>query len=457
MQSPDQAPEVCVRCRNQKRKCDKLLPICSLCKRLGHPCHYKSLMVLGKSSAEPITTRSVTLFDADVLTLQDIFEAIYARFKTAIGSESEAGRVASIYFRDFDSCFPIIDSAQFFEQLSSFWYLHQVEFRLLVLSIYLMTAIPEEGELSRKAQSLYIFIKSLIGTLDGIGINSVELIQCRLLMTMFELGHGMCRSAYISVGATVRGAAALKLHDEQLETSLDSSHVLKSRETIARVKWAAQLMDLLASVHTNSPSAFAMIANTEVDDMEARQMMSFGNQFAAVFRSLKILVLAMSHVHDSTARHAYNSARVMELQQVLNALNDVLTQEAETSQLNNVSMALCYSASMILLQNWHHIWNHEDEASEKNSLLFLERSMKEFIHQCRQLAKDAPLNELHGVLIFTAFPIYKAASILNYDSRRIKNLDRLQSIGTMKRALKNISRKWLIGKQYLEKIEEGNT
>ena len=35
------APQACTACRKQKRKCDKILPSCSLCQRIGRPCDYR--------------------------------------------------------------------------------------------------------------------------------------------------------------------------------------------------------------------------------------------------------------------------------------------------------------------------------------------------------------------------------------------------------------------------------
>ena len=38
----DLAPQACVSCRKQKRKCDKQLPTCSLCQRIGRQCDYSA-------------------------------------------------------------------------------------------------------------------------------------------------------------------------------------------------------------------------------------------------------------------------------------------------------------------------------------------------------------------------------------------------------------------------------
>ncbi len=39
-QNPPRAPQACMSCRKQKRKCNKGLPACSLCERMGRLCDY---------------------------------------------------------------------------------------------------------------------------------------------------------------------------------------------------------------------------------------------------------------------------------------------------------------------------------------------------------------------------------------------------------------------------------
>lgn len=52
-------------------------------------------------------------------------------------------------------------------------------------------------------------IKSLLAMLEAIEINSLDMLQCRLLLTIFEVGHAIYPAAYVSAGANVRAAMAL--------------------------------------------------------------------------------------------------------------------------------------------------------------------------------------------------------------------------------------------------------
>lgn len=54
-------------------------------------------------------------------------------------------------------------------------------------------------------------MKSFLGLLDALGKNTLSLLQARLLVVLYEMGHGLYPAAYISIGAIVRAADALEV------------------------------------------------------------------------------------------------------------------------------------------------------------------------------------------------------------------------------------------------------
>jgi hypothetical protein len=85
----------------------------------------------------------------------------------------------------------------------------RADFCLLNLTMHLVCSKPVNGEFTSETRSLYLLLKSIISTLEAVGINSIEMLQGRLLMTVFEVGHGLYPGAYISSGANVRAAVDL--------------------------------------------------------------------------------------------------------------------------------------------------------------------------------------------------------------------------------------------------------
>lgn len=66
-------------------------------------------------------------------------------------------------------------------------------------------------------------MKTWVSTTEGLGLNSPVLVQSRILVTLYEVAHGMYPAAYISIGATVRAADALVFHPESGDRSQSQS------------------------------------------------------------------------------------------------------------------------------------------------------------------------------------------------------------------------------------------
>lgn len=78
--------------------------------------------------------------------------------------------------------------------------------------------------------SLYLSIKSMIGVLEDMGINSLDLLQARLLVTVFEAGHGYLQAGNISIGAASRAAAANRLGVNQYVESFECTEEMINEE-----------------------------------------------------------------------------------------------------------------------------------------------------------------------------------------------------------------------------------
>jgi hypothetical protein len=106
------------------------------------------------------------------------------------------------------------------------WDAASLDVALLCLSIILLAntppSSPEDDNDPFELKSLYIFTKTSIASTEGLGINSFLIIQSRILVTLFEIAHGIYPAAYISIGATVRAADALEIHPSAVASSSQS-------------------------------------------------------------------------------------------------------------------------------------------------------------------------------------------------------------------------------------------
>jgi hypothetical protein len=81
-------------------------------------------------------------------------------------------------------------------------------------------------------------------------MNSLELIQSRHLLAIFEIGHGMSQSAYISMGATVRAAVALGFDDVKPNNLQDFHESQGKVGETKRTWWGIMVIDSYAALST---------------------------------------------------------------------------------------------------------------------------------------------------------------------------------------------------------------
>ncbi|KAL3427454.1 fungal specific transcription factor [Phlyctema vagabunda] len=220
------ARKACLRCRSQKRKCDRALPKCSLCVRLRQFCRYSNPSP--SQSASPASPAS----GVEALLATAVLKPIHVKMAVI---QSLAGfeppDIGSIYFQILEPWFPVIPESTFVFSVGgpNTWDDVTLEYALLAKAIVLLSKFPEldaENETaSLSFMQQYFSMKSWIGLLEGMGINSIGIVQTRLFITLFEVGHGLYPAAYTSIGGTERAAEALVAFSEPVSSVQPSSDV----------------------------------------------------------------------------------------------------------------------------------------------------------------------------------------------------------------------------------------
>jgi hypothetical protein len=206
--------------------------------RLNRVCRYaEPCGISGPGElSEDLVSVSLPVPDLMQLIPLNISHTIRAQVLTVIGDDSKIHEAATIYFRTIHSWFPVVAKRSYYERLSTIRDYACPDVCLLTLCIFLHGGVPVNGELPPRMRSLYILIKGFVASLDAIGINSLDLLQCRLLLTIFEVGHGMYPAAYISMGSNVRAAVALGANVTSI-TQLQESFQNPERAEEARCTW----------------------------------------------------------------------------------------------------------------------------------------------------------------------------------------------------------------------------
>ncbi|KAK4541915.1 hypothetical protein LTR36_007279 [Oleoguttula mirabilis] len=313
-------PLACASCRKQKRKCDKLLPRCSLCQRIGRSCDYsddsrapvpstEEFMTLRQEVAElknllsgsVATARSngtsssgnehsdLTMSNgspADILSApgqpvwpgpssfpsfffldSNAFE--YERFQiqsphvrvppgalTALGNSAELRAMIEDFFGTVHTYFPIISKIRLYQHLANPLHEPGADIALLFLAMKLAASEIPEG-LPPQTQ-LYQDVKSFYSYVEAQNGFSIQLIQALLLISMYEMGHAIYPAAYLSIGHAAHLGHAMGLHNRKAPQMLQRCTTWTEQEERRRVWWGVVIMDRFVSIgHRGKPFASA--------------------------------------------------------------------------------------------------------------------------------------------------------------------------------------------------------
>lgn len=90
--------------------------------------------------------------------------------------------------------------------------------------------------------------------IEGLGVNSLELLQTRTLVTLFEVTHGFYPAAHISMGSVVRAADALVVHPATINL-LSNYPSDKARQEESILTWCGiTTLDRYALLSLDPPS-----------------------------------------------------------------------------------------------------------------------------------------------------------------------------------------------------------
>lgn len=146
------------------------------------------------------------------------------------------------YFDTLYQRMPILSKARFNKRLRPMYASPQADFTLLCLCIHLLVQYPPDGDESVQS-SVYVMIKGHVSLLEASGYLSLEFVQARLLISLFEMGQGLYPAASVSIGACARTARALGLNKKRFENLFSDDVARQEAEEQKRVWWGVVNLD----------------------------------------------------------------------------------------------------------------------------------------------------------------------------------------------------------------------
>ncbi|KAL7935536.1 hypothetical protein V8C35DRAFT_279265 [Trichoderma chlorosporum] len=271
-----QAVNSCEPCGRGKRRCDRGWPSCSTCARIGRSCVYDkdSLRPLrgeagssvldsparadtnspySQQSSRSATdiwtspnftdiTSSVEPFLHDSLRRPTVDIIVQKHFLRIIGSRSEMHRIADSYFATIARRISVVSAQRLYARLPKIESPScAADFAALCLCLHLLLQLPQQHDSSMQS-SLYVTLKGIISLLEATSYHSLEVIQCRILIAFYEIGHGIYPAAAASVGSCAKMARFAGFHRHSILSSYDDEREIVAEEK-KRTLWALHNLD----------------------------------------------------------------------------------------------------------------------------------------------------------------------------------------------------------------------
>ncbi|KAI1140272.1 hypothetical protein F5Y05DRAFT_411332 [Hypoxylon sp. FL0543] len=288
------AARACEKCRASKRKCDKKLPFCDRCKRLNAKCHYVQDISnnVNSQAAQFVIYQSRSLSHDALFRGAEPLEGISASQILSLISMSTGPGVPHIDWRTAVTAFfvcihpwfaavhptlferqlvslvAVVDSppqsdtagsttnghiehpfstpnSSFACPTTSDWSSKGVA--LLIVAMYLTTRMritdvgehPIFDETYRTAKRL---LSSLLLACVGDPSPGIELVQCGVLLALYEYGHGDAVTAYRTLSQTVVTARIMDIQPGQLAECGDDTVMLSMEEEQSGCLWWAMFI-----------------------------------------------------------------------------------------------------------------------------------------------------------------------------------------------------------------------
>ncbi|KAE9377603.1 hypothetical protein N431DRAFT_478809 [Stipitochalara longipes BDJ] len=349
------------------------------------------------------------------------------------------------------------------------------DFAALCLCILLVQQMPA-GKVTNMQSSLYFKVKSLINLLETTNALSLDLLHCRILVSFYEMGHGLHTAAYISIAACARAARALGLHRKRwYNLNADPDRIILEEEK--RAWWAVVIMDRFinlcngdALLVTNDPERTDPLPIWDLIWSESSVMADIEGSINAppsldtpfsitvgqMARECQISHLAgrvIRHVFDPTPNSDFNSEEAIQLERTLKAYLPLLANEELKIGKYCGAYGICNSALFILYEfmlsrNMESVFERHQilqsiEDTSIRALTFAEASY------CER-EENYPSEILSPYLPYS---LCQAAIVQHRLWKQSNSPACKRRLDTLKAILGEFTNRWMVAWQYLDIIE----
>ncbi|KAI8635560.1 hypothetical protein F5Y19DRAFT_482739 [Xylariaceae sp. FL1651] len=368
-------PLACCNCRVRKKKCDRAYPICSYCLKTHDRCSYRihgsSLKPRRRALVATISDipQRTALSTAAMFLDYSLFQVSLSHTLTSnvpIGpelrdyviSDNELSRRIDAFINVFDAWMPFIPRQELREKLSGRATQPHGEDILLFACIRNLTEPLEE---ENPATKQYLAIKSVFIGAEVAGVITIPLLQALLLVLLYEFGHGLYPSAYMTLGTCTRYLVILGINGAGPSPIGAKSWIEEEKQR--RLWWAVFIMERAIalgcpqrSLSIPEPDNNKVLPSDELSwehespspqsslTLASPPMSNMGN-FRLLVHACCLLGRVLQYISDDSS---YEHSGALQIYNTICALIKVLEVEATCGMSVSVPRSILHSAIFTL-------------------------------------------------------------------------------------------------------------
>jgi hypothetical protein len=246
--STSTASQACLYCKQRKRKCDRVLPACTLCNEKHVMCDYSAA-----NQTQPKDTGSPNTGQEKLASAHFLDSAFWSQSGLQLPLASvplskditdfigDPWHVSEQWFRETSPWLPILSSKHFANNVLQPLPSLSADVLLLLACMKVMAWAPS-GDSNPRTPS-YTAAKRYLLEAEITGVLSVSMLQALIILNLYEIGHAIYPAAYLSIGSCARYGMALGL-DRQTAVDLNGRDLtLFEQEERRRAWWVIVILD----------------------------------------------------------------------------------------------------------------------------------------------------------------------------------------------------------------------
>ncbi|KAF2448833.1 hypothetical protein P171DRAFT_353262 [Karstenula rhodostoma CBS 690.94] len=386
---------------------------------------------------------------------------------TVLGSSDNIHTIANDFFITTHQRIPILSRHRFYNCLQSISNSPRADLVTLCLCIALVQHMPFEKRSSNMQSPLYVHVKSLVGLLEMAGEFTIDLLHCIVLVTHYELGHGLHPSAYLSLAASAKIARMMSLHKKPWQTdagqgvesmlleeqkrawwaivNLDRFIALYHGETLLvtedpKISDILPIEDLLWSEGSEKDELASLITNAPSLDTPSHVTLG---QMARECQIAHIVGRLIRHMSNPTLDPNFNREEYHQIERTLWAYMPLLADEELKVGRYCGAFAICNSALFIL---YEFKLSKIDKADPDETRRILQ-CMEDVSLRCITFAElsftertGSTLHEVHS--LYCPYSLFQAAIVQYRIWKQNDDLNCKMRIDFMKNMLQEFARRW---------------